>query len=160
MNVPTIMNRFTPEQSAWLEALESGKFRKAYETLCHRDECGNKGYCCLGVGAVVLKDLHPEAVKLKWEENSDGYLLINGYSHTCLGRIGGSLLFLVSGEGAFKPSFSSSWRPLFSEFNGTSVTSLTELNDNLRWSHRKIAEFIRKYPHFVFNNFSKAPKKK
>lgn len=157
-----ITNRFTVEQLQWLAALESGKFRKAYNSLCNRDKSGNKGYCCLGVGAVVLSKLHPNDIKLEYvEDEKKECMYVNsdrGSERNFLDAGTTDLLYLVGSEGEFLSGHEFE----ANDFKGNkqNIKCLSNLNDMLRWSHRKIAAWIRKNPHVVFLNFNKAPNSK
>lgn len=49
-------NKFTPEQEAWLSALESGNYKQGKGRLFHY--AVEKFYCCLGVATQVLVPDH------------------------------------------------------------------------------------------------------
>ncbi len=45
---------FTPDQLAWIEALESGKYKQGTGVLKQNDQDGTACYCCLGLACEIL----------------------------------------------------------------------------------------------------------
>jgi hypothetical protein len=111
----------TPNQEAWLKALESGEFNQTNGLL----DDGNGCYCCLGVAAKVSGLCeeygkipgasltgHPKV--MDWLRLREGYGSPNKYDH-------------VKG-----------------------VVSLTSLNDSHHLSFKEIAQIIRANPEAYF----------
>ena len=132
--------KFTVHQLKWLDALESGKFKKAYGQLVElkKDEETVKGYCCLGVACEVLGKPFgikrvAEKFSLPKHDTEDAVLPERLYK----------LLRLRTEEGELDNSLDI--------LKDTAVaTTLVDLNDKARWSHKKIAQYIRKNPENVF----------
>lgn len=136
--------KFTKTQLKWLEALESGEYKRCKGVLCEELKNGTCTYCCLGVASeILLSNKYKEKIENSlWsfdgEEISCPYLVMEKL------KLRGSL-----GE-FYKDS-----EPYTHEFtvDGTVVEShsLAELNDD-GWSFKKIAAFIRKNPRLVFRD--------
>jgi hypothetical protein len=131
-------NKFTLEQTRWLEALESGEWQQAIGHLRVRKD-GKDGYCCLGVATYLLSPDHP-ALELRDSSDQD----IN----TSLGQEAPDsvvdTLMLHSSVGA--------------NFDGSE--DLAQFNDSLGYTFEDIAKFIREYPWEVFLNFDETYQKK
>lgn len=115
----------TPEQIAWIEALESGKYEQGQGRLCNSDG----QHCCLGVACrVVLGD--------QTTTNKDGDLRWNGHLKTAPEAVVSSLhLRSILGE----------------DIRGHST--LTFLNDIAKLPFPEIADRIRAEPWRWFTNF-------
>lgn len=112
--------KFNKWQLKWLEALESGEYAQSKEALCD----GN-GFCCLGVACEAL-GLEAEQITgdPRWAYDGNvGYLPKSAVAKLKLNSQSG----LIAGN-----------------------SSLVEKNDCAGWSHKRIAEFIRKNPELVF----------
>lgn len=134
--------KFNQSQLKWLEALESGKYKRCTTELCHietdKDGQLNKiSFCCLGVGADLLcnkKDIEdvPNGNYRKYEGEAT-------YApDTVIKR-----LRLNDEQGCIKVENIKGYR--------RDEETLAELNDN-GMSFKKIAEFIRKNPTAVFKH--------
>jgi len=115
--------KFTAEQEAWLHDLETTRARQTVGKL--RDY---EGWCCLGRACKVLD--------LPSVKNGEIYTFLKNDS--TLPSRATRILNLRSGTGKLKVTVE--------EDLGT----LTELNDDLRWSFKKIAKYIRANPENVF----------
>lgn len=141
---------FGPIQTAWLEALESGKYKQGQGCLRSQAEItSNDGaktqlaYCCLGVLC--------EVAGLPWQERKadsspdiyTGYVFqgeaSNGYLPTKYAETVG----LSGPKGAFKQK---------AQVAGGYGYSLAELNDALALPFAEIAAYIRAQPENVFTH--------
>lgn len=57
------MQKLTPAQEEWLQALESGKYKQGTMRLKRLDENGNPSYCCLGVACELYLEKFPKSFK-------------------------------------------------------------------------------------------------
>lgn len=136
--------KFNRLQSAWLKALESGKYRRTTGVLARVYSGGSRAHCCLGVACVVARKMGQKVSVGQYKERVcyDGepfYL-----SKKLVKALG-----LRTEEGAFKEHVRVyDQKGVFRECHST----LVQLNDNAGWSHRKIAAYIRKNPENVFFN--------
>ncbi len=124
--------KFTKLQLAWLDALESGEYKKATGALCRFDQKTQKSsYCCLGVACEVYNKTVPKKSRLTVE--IDGYeASYDGHNADLPDQVQ-TALKMIDEMGAYDTS-----------------SSLAILNDGANWSHRKIAKFIRKNPRKFF----------
>src|SRR5579859_8070392 len=111
----------------WLDALRSGEFKQGREHL--RVEKGSKfGYCCLGVACVIYQretdDPVPELL-----------------ADTLLPQRVADWLGLASTMGKFDS-------PIY--HGNDQANDLTELNDDAKYSFKKIADFIESKPEGLF----------
>ena len=135
------LNRF---QSAWLNALESGKYRRTTGVLARVYSGGSRAHCCLGVGCVVARKMG-EKVRVSQYKGRVCYNDEPFYLSKELVKA----LGLRTEEGALKEHV------LVYDNEGNlkeSHSTLAQLNDNAGWSHRKIAAYIRQNPENVFFN--------
>lgn len=124
---------FGPKQTAWLEALESGKYEQGRHLLKK-----GQSYCCLG----VLCELDG----LKYNDG-DGFFEYNGAnSNQFLPGDYASSIGLRSHMG----EFASMVEYRDAEGLHCCVKALTEANDSAGWSFKDIAAYIRHDPHNVF----------
>ena len=123
--------KFNQAQLQWLEDLESGKFKKCIGSLCEVKN-GREAYCCLGV---ACERLVPKKLIIKNEDYKT-----------------------YSMEDVYLPDYVQKKLKLVDTFGPISDKtlvnlkdpSLAGLNDQLRWSFKKIAKFIRNNPRAVF----------
>lgn len=103
----------------WVEALRSGEYQQGAEQLRRGDN-----FCCLG----VLCDLHSKETNKEWEDNT-----------------------LYYGRGGFLPNQVMSWAGLkydngddliVKTITGLELTSLSQLNDRLKYSFNQLADLI------------------
>jgi hypothetical protein len=137
--------KFTKTQLKWLEALESGEYKRCKGVLCEELKNGTCTYCCLGVASeILLSSTHKEKL-----DNFPNWLF-DGEDTECPTsvmdrlKLHGSLgEFFEDGEN-YTHEFT---------MDGTIVEShsLAELNDE-GWSFKKIAAFIRKNPRLIFRD--------
>lgn len=121
------MNDFVlgPNQTRWLEALESGDYKQEKGHLRKGD-----GYCCLGVAAELFAD---ESVVI----NSDDWGTDTKH-------------YTYNGEGACAPTYVQEALKLRNDIGSPSVgTPLTELNDD-GTTFEQIASIVRLHPHHYF----------
>lgn len=64
--------KFTPEQEAWLKALESGEYKQGTGSLSR-----NGQLCCLGVACEVINKLHPGTLPV--EKTISGEIVYTSY---------------------------------------------------------------------------------
>lgn len=119
-------NTFTPNQIAWLEALESGEWKQGRERLRKGD-----AYCCLGVATKIVAP-YSRAIKL-----SCGLSI----GHGCSGNQSAPPI-TVNRIGFRTPEGGS----------GLDGANLAFMNDEGR-TFSEIAAFVRKKPWLVFTNF-------
>lgn len=143
-------NKYTPEQEAWLTALESGEYKQVKQNLCV-----DGAYCCLGVATLTIDPDHEALAENGWdtagwaarevalEDPRWFYSLEEGPlappDVVATLRLSGS-------DGKFR----------FGHIAGD-ASSLANLNDDLGMTFPEIAAFIRAKPWWVFTNFD-APK--
>lgn len=148
MNKKTIQSSKTPKeykfnqsQLKWLEALESGKYKRCTEELCHikssKDGQLNMSFCCLGVGAELL--CKKSDIK---DVIAGDYRQYEGEATYAPPTVVKKLK-LNSSAGLIK-------RELIKGYRREDDT-LAQFNDS-GMSFKKIAEFIRKYPFAVFRS--------
>ena len=130
----TALFKFTPEQEAWLHDLETTDAEQAYSYLRTAD-----GFCCLGracetLGAESVYNDNNGCFEYEGEVAS----LSNGLQYQ---------LGLLDPLGGFEHSLRDS-SPR--DENGEHVITLASLNDDLLWSFKQIAAFIRETPERVF----------
>lgn len=122
-----------PNQTKWLEALESGEYQQGTEILCRITDQGNK-YCCLGVACELFAT---ELVSILNCENPSKYGIVEvkgwGEYITTAPISVINALALKNGIGA----------PRVSE---SEIPALTIMNDVFGMSFKEIASEIRKSP--------------
>ena len=139
-------NQFTPEQTDWIEGLESDRFSQTrnYLKRKHKGE-DDFSYCCLGVATELFDPASPAlkmiptgpATILSWQGVfSEGDEAGEQYAPTGVWEN----LNLKSEYGALKYPFE--------------YPTLVEMNDSGK-SFKEIAKFIRDNPWAVFTNFDK-----
>jgi hypothetical protein len=70
---------FTPLQETWLNALETGRFRKGRERLATRNiKHKTVNYCCLGVACVVARENKIKVSKVMSVSDTLLYILTVG----------------------------------------------------------------------------------
>ncbi len=148
---------YTPEQLQWLADLDSGKYQQG--KFCLQQD--NK-FCCLGV---AMDSLGIKPVRFTGNYNSDfeaaavfEFPAENGDTAT---EASGSLtpeairrLQMNSGAGALYPQIAVPRHLKKDPIALTCFKSLVELNDEYEYTHKQIADFIRKYPTSVFTNLN------
>lgn len=137
-----------PNQTKWIEALESGNYNQCTGRLFN-----GEGYCCLGVGArVFLGDptVFPPSPTLpdlayttyEWEEQENVVPL------SLKNKLG---LHDVSGEpnsDRFEEDEYDAWDS--QDDNYPEVFALVTLNDEKGWTFSQIAAHLRKFAHIYF----------
>lgn len=118
-----------PLQTAWLEALESGKYEQGHHYLKR-----NSHYCCLGVLC--------ELVGLPFDEKDGGFVSQTGLAVGALPYGTETQAGLRGRYGSFK------FTRDFGE--GRNASGLADMNDDLSASFAEIAAYIRHDPHNVF----------
>lgn len=131
--------KFSPLQKAWLAALKSGKFRQTKQRLAERDQYRHNKYCCLGVACEVANRMG--VVKLVKKEDDDGEISYDNESASLPAEMV-KALGLNCGAGELYEAVEDSQERV--------ADCLAELNDNLGWSFKKIAAYIKKNPENVF----------
>lgn len=132
--------QYTPEQTAWLEALESGEYKQCRFVLCNANE---NSYCCLGVACEIANKLRPGIVDITVSE-----VLV--YHNTGL-RPDKVKVKVYGSESSVLPFAIERLFRLYSR-NGkdrSCPTALSELNDNGK-SFKEIAAIIRANPQNFF----------
>lgn len=133
--------KFNAFQSAWLKALESGKYKQATHSLCAVNVSNKLSYCCLGVACEVWNNkIVPKHHKRKLtKEPSTNGSLVNFSS------------FKYDGERTGLPDNIFKELKLHSCLGQIPITGLTlaEMNDRGK-THLEIAEYIRNNPKEVF----------
>lgn len=135
-----INNTFTPDQLAWLAALETTEQAQTVGALEN-----SIGFCCLGIACntliVDLREVDPDDGGVQYGEKS-----------AVLPTILVDRLDVYDDIGSF-PYGTNLYQPddPFSQRLGC----LTQLNDTARLSFRQIAAFIRWRPGLVFKNFTR-----
>lgn len=138
--------QLTPDQTAWIAALRSGKYSQTTERL--EDPCTG-GMCCLGVGcALFLPTTRNEII----DEEDDAVTEVRyGYEDEADAELAPSSLVrklgLRNNEGSFEPPEGVDL-PLV-DGNPRKARSLAELND-AGWTFIQIADFVETYPEAVF----------
>ena len=138
-------NEFSPEQRMWINALQSGKYKKATGMLIKLTKTDKpKGYCCLGVYCAITN------VKLRIvqrsSENNKGFF---GGQDTELTIIQMRKLKLRGQLGDFDGTINFNVNRVKKE-----IDSLANLNDITHMSIAQIGKWIEKNPHKVFKNFT------
>lgn len=116
----------------WVKALKSGKYRKGTNYLHPK---GNR-FCCLGVACDLYIKEHKK----------------NGWQPNDISNEGASFL----GEAGTLPRVVRNWLGLrtngghFGTNEYDDLSSLFSLNDEYKWSFKRIAEFISKEPAGLF----------
>ena len=128
-------NKFTPEQTKWLEALESGEWEQTDGYLRDRERDGQYRYCCLGVATTLID---PDNINL---EIGNGICSLGSVAP----EIVVETLMLFDNVGS-APSLDDG--------------DLTIKNDEQGYSFEAIAKFIRDEPWKVFSNFGESYQKK
>ncbi|NQX96223.1 MAG: hypothetical protein HRT64_15130 [Erythrobacter sp.] len=144
-------NALTPEQEAWLAALESGEYEQVQNALVSTDN-GRMCFCCLGLAVKTVEPTHYSLETGEWDHRSSEEmgLPIDDFQSAYGG-----------GDGSCAPEIFMRLHLLddWGEFRGGAVrfgvTSLAEMNDAVGLSFAEIAAFIRKEPWVVFTNFDK-----
>lgn len=124
---------FGPKQTAWLEALESGKYAQGRHLLKN----GNS-YCCLGV-LCELDQLKYDAESGEFEhgETLHNQFLPGDYWES---------VGLRGNAGNLKREVT--WKD--AEGLTDTIEALTDANDGAGWSFKDIAAYVRHDPHNVF----------
>lgn len=117
------MYNFNKSQEKWLEALESGEYKRCTSQLCEVNiKTGEEKYCCLGVACELMVG--------KKKQYRDEDSSIKSYD----------------GEECFLPGYVA--KKL--RFKENSQQELTCMNDNGK-TFKQIAKYIRNNPEKVFN---------
>ena len=135
--------KFTAAQERWLKALESGKYKKGYNRLHNITNNGKSHtYCCLGVACAVT------SVELNVGKTGSS-VRYNACSTELPGAVRDELRLLYT-TGYFASAAFKVADPMHGVNAVTIASSLMVLNDRARWSHKKIAAWIRAHPKQVF----------
>lgn len=124
--------KFTPEQEAWLQKLESDEMQDKQARGCMRSEDGCM--CCLGVYCSLQSDVGLQNSVFEY----NGELMCAVPDQPLADRLG-----LRSRAGDLKVPFT------IDGFNEP-VRCLTSLNDEVGWTFKEIAAYIRSNPENVF----------
>lgn len=121
--------QFSPEQTEWLEALESGKYEQHIGSLGKIYD-NKKSFCCLGVACKIFQN----KFNLKIRYDIMDRIIFNNETACLAGELDDlrRLLKLKSGNGKIDEE-----------------SCLAQMNDAGK-SFEEIAAFIRKNPHVVF----------
>lgn len=138
-----------PNQTAWLELLESGELPQGTGGLENKVEnCLNESsrYCCLGVGCILAEQAGAVTL-VRYRAGQYEGLLAGGF----LGHQPGvqGFLGLRHDNGAASPDQVLEIRAYVSKTCGVSACHLFELNDN-GVTHPQIAEIILCFPDAYF----------
>lgn len=106
-------------KARWLKALRSGKYKQTTGMLKRIEDNGQPTFCCLG----VLCDLHARTKQGKSWEGDTTY--------------DGSTLTL--------PESVVAWAKLPDQSPDLEGSELTEMNDSMEYSFKRIATLIEKY---------------
>ena len=142
--------KFTAIQEAWLNALESGRFKQAKNTLVRRHRASKKAsYCCLGVGCVVINENAKELGLQPVKRKITSYGKVNFDREDMFMPVSGvETLNLRCNRGSIARG------PVYVGKRSTPFSTLAEMNDG-GMSHKEIAKFIRENPHKVFRQTKK-----
>jgi len=140
MTIKSYKNEFSPEQRKWIDALKSGKYRKAknYLMLVNKDN-RPKGFCCLGVYCFISNQ--------KWKPST-----IIGDDHVFFGTKEQDSALNTTQMNKLKLR-SSMGQIRFTE-NYHTHNSLASMNDDTSKTIKEIGIWIEKNPHLVFKNFT------
>lgn len=138
--------QLTPDQTAWIAALRSGKYS---QTTAQLEDPDTGGMCCLGVGcALFLPTTRNEII----DEEDDAVTEVRyGYKDEADAELAPDSLVrklgLRNNEGSFEPPEGVDLPAV----DGTprEARSLAELND-AGWTFIQIADFVEAYPEAVF----------
>ncbi len=142
--------KFTPQQEAWLQALESGTYKQGKNRLCLINPSGEKSYCCLGVAYELAREPLKliNTVEEKFGEDKSP-VYTDGKHNSCAALIPSLKEYYgFMGDTAAITSVTST-DPLVDDGRPCSLASA---NDTYDWSFQKIAEFVRANPERVFTN--------
>lgn len=139
------LEQFNVFQQTWLAALKSGKFKQTKSVLRKGGE--NPSFCCLGVACEVLKEELNLKMKKKrgepyFQYNESDIALPNIVSKSLKTENEGGLL-----SGIVECKSTNDYR----------ISTLSDINDVLKWNFKQIYNLLRRAPWTVFQNF-KAPK--
>ncbi len=141
------MHKFTPEQEEWLQALESGKYKKTVGSLTLENTATKeRSHCCLGVACEIFKD--------RFKLREEAYAEVSGISKIMYNKQYVGYL-PIELEQMLKLK---SWHGLFDSLvavNGTFARSLAVLNDQVfkdDTDFKNVAKFIRENAALIFNN--------
>lgn len=130
-----------PNQTKWIKALESGKYKQGHFKL----NDGNNKFCCLGVACDLFKDgldiqICDYGIGISYEDQI-------GVPPR---KIWKNKLGLKDVIGKFSPKEVSYWPKKLETSFGVIVSSLTELNDSGEVSFKTIAKIIKSSPEVFF----------
>lgn len=137
--------KFTKTQLKWLEALESGEYKRCRHVLCEELQNGDCRYCCLGVASEILL-----SGKYKEKLNDSLVWAFDGEDTECPYSVMEKLK-LHGGLGEFFKDGETYTHEFTKDGTIVETHSLAELNDE-GWSFKKIANFIRNNPRLVFRD--------
>jgi len=126
--------KFNQSQLKWLEALESGNYKRCIGKLCNISN-SEESFCCLGVASELLCSQENKVDKedCRHYENEDVYAPLTVASK----------LKLNNSIGTIATNKIKGYRK--------KETSLTQFNDS-GMTFKEIAKFIRKHPYAVFKS--------
>lgn len=132
-----------PNQTKWLEALESGKYYKGEKYLCTEYKDMTREYCCLG----VWREINGELDENQIHQDSYNYETEDILVKTL--ELDYPELGLFAGNGRLNHS-KESIKYLQTKYNEETASSLVSLNDDLANNFQEIVDFIKKFPAVVF----------
>lgn len=139
-------NALTPDQEAWLTALESGEYRQAKEHLCR-----DGAYCCLGVATHVLDPENPALRNDGW--GADDYRSSDIEEMWDEGEIVWADGPLPPPEIVVRLNLQDTVGSFRLRKKRHDAGSLADLNDKVGLPFPEIAGMIRAAPWLVFTNF-------
>ena len=119
-------HKFTPFQRAWLDALKSGRFRQGRKRLARRLKNKKVEYCCLGVACSIAPKFGVKLKKASKYDTTGHAISFNGESGYLPLAVKDALHFKGVGR------------------------NLAMLNDDKRFSFKRIAERVEQYPSLYF----------
>lgn len=132
-----------PGLKAWVDALNSGKYRQGNSHLCTKEK-GRFKYCCLG----VLSKVQGRLVALDNLEKGDG--LSKDDNSVCYLHISNPLYGIISDDGVLPNGV---WVNTFDkrtvdydgtpEFDHSDAITLVSLNDDLKLTFKDIAKVLQ-----------------
>lgn len=136
-------------QRAWVNALKSGKYRKAKGALTAIYSGGSRAHCCLGVACVVARGFSEELKKLLPIKNDWTGVEYAG-EDTVLPFALETRLGVRGKNGELLKEFKSIAKRGTCKGEEFTVESLVDMNDDLGWTHKEIAAYIEANPKNVF----------
>jgi hypothetical protein len=142
---------YTRDQELWLNDLETTTENQVVQKLHEIDEEQQAGFCCMGRACAVL-DIDNCFLSYRDDDDTGRYEYgkPSDESDEILPNFVFQRLNLRSRGGEF--NVTSDMRKSHTEMGGREKAYLWILNDELNWTFKEIAAFIRMYPTAFFTN--------